>query len=410
MYKRFIAFVSIALAILLLAASFVSGVFVGRLGEDKPTKTDIHSTPKQSTSPADVSLIQEVFGQISHTYVEKIGSSKLINGAIEGMLKVLDDPYTRRLQKKDYGTFQEQTTGHFGGVGMELGLRDKELTVVAPIKNTPAFEAGIQSGDKIVKIDDVGTKDMSIEKAVKLIRGPKGSRVILEFTRNGDKPFIKELVRGDIKIPNVSGKILDNDIAYIKAHGFNTDSANDVLTELTELKEKGAKGVILDLRNNPGGLLNEAVSMSSIFIKSGPIVKVKARTGKTETFSASKTADDKIPLVVLVNKGSASASEIVAGAIQDTNRGVIVGEQSFGKGSVQTVIPLPDGSALVMTTAKYLTPKNRSLNKKGITPDVKIKLKKKDWHKMGSKDDPQLNKAKKVIQDLISGTKVKKAS
>ena len=222
-------------------------------------------------------------------------------------------------------------------------------------------------------------------------------------------PFNRDLTREQIKLPNISSKVVDKDIGVIKVHQFNSETSKDIRQELNDLKTKNAKGVIVDLRNNPGGLLNEAVAVSSIFIKSGPIVKIKQRTGKTDTMSASPGADDQIPLVLLVNQGSASASEIFAGAVQDTGRGVIVGEKTFGKGSVQTVVPLSDGSGLIMTTAIYLTPKNRSLNKHGINPDVKVKLGKKDWHKMSGPDDPQLIKAKEAIRDLMAGKKVKKA-
>ncbi len=405
MHKRLITFLSTLFIILLLAATFVSGILVGGIVTEKPSPK-IYTEPKKLSDPADLSLVQEVLAQIAHGYVEKVGSKKLIDGAVNGMIKSLKDPYTRRLKKKDYRHFQEQTTGHFGGVGMKLGLRKKELTVVAPIKDTPAERAGILAGDKIAKINNESTKDMAIEKAVKLIRGKKGSTVTLEFIRGKDQTFSKDLVREEIKIPNVSGKMLKPKIAYIKAHGFNTDSAKDILSELSDLKAKGATGVILDLRNNPGGLLDEAIKVSSLFIKSGPIVKVKSRTGKTDTFSASNGADDQIPLVILVNKGSASASEIVGGAVQDIGRGILVGEKTFGKGSVQTVIPLPDGSALVMTTAKYLTPNNRDLNKRGIKPDIVVKLKKKDWNNMGTLKDPQLKKAKAVIRDLRAGKKI----
>ena len=338
--------------------------------------------PKTGTSfedASDVSLIRDVLGEISHGYVEKVDRDKLINGAIDGMVKTLDDPYTRHLKKSDYSSFQEQTAGHFGGVGIELGIREDKLTVIAPIKDTPADRAGVQAGDLIEKINKTSTTGMPIGKAVKLIRGPEGSKVTLWFIRNGGKPFSKELTRAAIKLPNVSGRLIDKTFGFIRVHAFNENSAKDIRQELDDLKAKGAKGVIIDLRNNPGGLLNEAVQVSSIFIKSGPIVRVKSRDGKTDTLSASDNADDKTPLVVLVSRGSASASEIFAAAVQDRNRGIIIGEKTFGKASVQTVVPLPDGSGLVMTTAKYLTPKNRSLNKRGVTPDITVKMKKKNW-------------------------------
>jgi len=401
--KKFIGFIIVLFILLALTGSFVGGVMVGGVLSDKTSGNA--ARPPKFGNQADLEPIRAVMSEIGHGYVEKVKREKLIDGAINGMIKSLDDPYTRRLKPTDYGEFQTQTSGRFGGVGIELGMKDDKLTVVAPIKNTPADRAGVQSGDQIVKIDEQGTNGMPIEKAVKLIRGDEGSKVFLTLKRNGGEPFTKALTREQIKMPNVSGRVLDKNIGYVKIHAFNSDTTHDVRREMEDLKAKGIKGVIVDLRNNPGGLLNEAVSLSSLFIKSGPIVKVKSRTGKTQTYSANDGADDKIPLVVLVNQGSASASEIFAGAVQDTGRGVIVGEKTFGKGSVQTVISLDDGSGLVMTTAKYLTPKNRSLSKVGVMPDVRVKIPKKDFHKMSGPDDQQLNKAKEILRDLMAGKK-----
>lgn len=397
--KKFVVFIVVFFVLLTLTGTFVGGVFVGHIVWDKPGVTGPQSS--DSGYQGDLRRVDEVFSEISRGYVEKEKRKKLIDGAIDGMIKSLKDPYTRRLKPTAFGDFQTQTTGHFGGVGIELGMRDDKLTVVAPIKGTPADRAGVKTGDKIVKIDDKGTSGMAIEEAVKLIRGEKGTKVTLTFERDGGEPFPKTLTREEIKLPNVSSKVLDKDLGYVIVHAFNSDTTNDVRKEITDLKAKGIKGLIVDLRSNPGGLLNEAITLSSLFIKSGPIVKVKSRTGKTETYSAANGADDKIPLVVLVDQGSASASEIFAGAVQDTGRGVIIGEKTFGKGSVQTVIPLKDGGALVMTTAKYLTPKNRSLSKVGVKPDIVVKVAKKDFHKTGTKDDAQLNKAKEVLRELV---------
>ncbi len=422
--KKIIIVIGVLFLLLSLTITFVGGIMIGGVLADR--RIPDPQVPAQTKASGDLKQVQQVMDEIIHAYVEKPNRRKLIDGAIDGMIKSLDDPYTRRLKPSDYGEFQDQTTGHFGGVGIELGIKDKQLTVVAPIKGTPADRAGVHAGDKIIKIDEKSTKGMALEQAVKLIRGKEGTKVTLTFERNGGKPFAKELVREQIKLPNVSSKVLDKNLGYIRVHAFNTDTTGDVRKQLDELKEKGIKGVIVDMRNNPGGLLNEAVTISSLFIKSGPIVKVKERSGKTETLTANNGADDKVPLVVLVNKGSASASEIFAGAIQDTGRGVIVGEKTFGKGSVQTVFPLEDGSGLVMTTAKYLTPKNRSLNKKGITPDVVIALPKikpsvppgkplPKGHLKGlpaapSDDDAQVDKAKEVLRDVIAGKSFKKAS
>ncbi|MDP1808389.1 MAG: S41 family peptidase [Actinomycetota bacterium] len=396
--KKFIAFIVVFFVLLALTGTFVGGVVVGHVLSNKQSATAV---PPNSNNPSDLGPINEIMTEISHGYVDKIGRQKLVDGAVNGMIKTLGDPYTRRLKQSAYSDFETQTSGRFGGVGMELGMKDNKITVVAPIKGTPADRAGAQTGDRIVKIDSKETTGMALEQAVKLIRGDIGTKVTLTFVRNGGKPFTKALTREQIKMPNVSSKVLNNDIGYIQMLAFNSDTGRDVSQEMNALKTKKVKGMIVDLRNNPGGLLTEAISLSSLFIKSGPIVKVKSRTGKIETFTANNGADDKIPLVVLVNRGSASASEIFAGAIQDTGRGVIVGEKSFGKGSVQTVIPLNDGSALIMTTAKYLTPKNRLLSKVGVMPDVVIKLPMKDFHKVGTASDVQLNKAKEVLRGLI---------
>lgn len=409
MNKKVVAFIGVLFLLFFLTVSFVAGFAVGNVGKQVQDNRTQSELPKEDGTVADLGPVREVFGQLAHGYVDKINRQKLIDGAVDGMIKALGDPYTRRLKKTDYQSFQEHTTGHFGGVGIELGMRENKLTVMAPIKNTPADKAGIQAGDRIVKINDTTTKGMALQKAVKLIRGESGTKVTLTLERNGGKSFSRDLVREEIKMPNVSGRVLDKNIGYIKVHAFNNDTAKDVKAELDGLKAKNIKGAIVDLRNNPGGLLNEAVQVSSIFIKKGAIVKVKSRSGRTDTYTANNGADDQIPLAVLVNRGSASASEIFAGAVQDTGRGVIVGERTFGKASVQTVIPLADGSGLVMTTAKYFTPKGRSLSKHGVEPDVKIKLPKKDFHKMSRDDDPQLIKAKEVIRDLMTGTKVKKA-
>lgn len=405
--KKFVVFIIVFAALLALTGTFVGGVLVGHvlLNNQSPI-----AVPPASNNQSDLGPINEVLTKISQGYVDKESSQKLIDGAIEGMIKTLGDPYTRRLKPTAFGEFETQTSGHFGGVGIELGMKNDKLTVVAPIKGTPADRAGVQTGDRIVKIDKKDTTGMALEQAVKLIRGNVGTKVTLTFVRGGGKPFAKTLTREQIKVPNVTGQVLDNDLGYIKVLAFNSETAHDVRQEIDKLKAKNVKGMIVDLRNNPGGLLTEAISLSSLFIKSGPIVKVKARTGKIETFGANNGADAKIPLVVLVNQGSASASEIFAGAVQDTGRGVIVGQKTFGKGSVQTVIPLKDGSALIMTTAKYLTPKNRSLSKVGVKPDVVVKMPMKDFHEMGTANDVQLKKAKEVLQELIAGKHFKKAS
>lgn len=400
--KKLLVVGLVILSLMLLLGSFLSGFVVGGIYYSNKALSSQNQEVEREISKSKLDLLEDVLNQVETSYVEKPKKQKLINGAIDGLLKALDDPYTRHLRKKAFHEFQEQTSGHFGGVGIELGMRDDHLTVVAPIRNTPAERAGVQAGDIITTINDRSTKGMSIQEAVELIRGEPGTKVTLGMQRNGKEQFKVTLVRDEIKVPNVTGKVLDDKrVGYVMIHSFNEETGKDLKAEIDSLKAKGIQGLILDLRNNPGGLLTEAVNVANLFIKSGPIVKVKSRTGQTETYSANATADDKLPLVILVNKGSASASEIVAGAVQDSGRGVIIGERTFGKGSVQQVIQLKDGSALVLTVAKYLTPKGRSLNKRGVNPDIEVKVDKKQLHKLSGKDDPQLNKAIEVIEQKL---------
>jgi len=391
----------------LVALALLSGVFAGGfyLGGVHETQKFINAATYQS----DIELFQRVFTIVKSQYYKKESSRKLVDGAIDGMLKALKDPYTRRLKGDHYQGLEEETSGKFSGVGMYLGTLDHKIIVISPIKDTPAATAGLKAKDEIIKIDNKSTEGMTVQQAAKLIRGKEGTHVILTIKSGPKKPVDVDLKRAQIKVPNVIGKIKDGNIGVINIHQFSENTGDDVKAELDKLKSKGAKGIILDLRSNPGGLLGEAVTTASNFIAAGkPIVRSEPRRGEEKVLKAYGEAQDtKIPLVVLVDRGSASASEIVTGAIQDYKRGIIVGEKTFGKGLVQTVLALPDNSGLVITTARYLTPKRRSLNKKGIKPDVVVKFGKK--HKLGKKD-VQLDKAKEIIKDLIAGKKIKKAN
>ncbi len=401
MPKRILIIVGVLLAIAFATGVFVSGFFIGTLFQ-----TDNTPSISLGGSGKKLGVASEVFDIVRDQYVDKESKRKLQDGAIDGILKALDDPYTRRLKGDHFKILEEQTNGRFSGVGIEISTEDGKLIVVSPIKNTPAAKAGVEAKDLIVKIDGKSTEDMDIQEAVKLIRGEEGSKVVLTFVRNGGKPFDVEIIRQDIKVPNVSGEIIDGDIGYINILQFSESTGKDVDKELKSLKEKGAAGIIIDLRSNPGGLLEEAVIVSSSFIKTGePVVKIKPRDGKSETkLSTGKSADTEIPLVILVDKGSASASEIVAGAIQDHGRGEIVGEKTFGKGSVQSVITLSDGSGLVITTAKYLTPDGRSLSGKGIKPDVVVE---RDMEAHKSGDDNQLDVGVKTLREIMDSKKGK---
>ncbi|MFQ3573874.1 MAG: S41 family peptidase [Thermodesulfovibrionales bacterium] len=334
----------------------------------------------------DLKLFTEVLSLIRKNYVEEVKTKDIIQGAIKGMVTSLD-PHSAYLTPEAYKELQVETKGEFGGIGIQIGIKDNILTVIAPIDDTPAFRAGIKAGDKILKINNESTKNMSIHDAVAKMRGKKGTSITLTIHREGMKePKDYTIIRDIIKIKSVKAKMLQDNIGYIKLTQFQEASARDMVKALDNLKKEGMNALILDLRNDPGGLLNSAVEVVEHFLPPHKlVVYIKGKKGeKTEYFTErEKPGYTDIPMVVLVNQGSASASEIVAGALKDWNRAVIVGVQTFGKGSVQSLIPLSDGSGLRLTTAKYYTPKGTSIQGVGITPDIIVKLESKD-----SKDIP----------------------
>ena len=320
-------------------------------------------------------LFSEVLSMVQKNYVEEISSKDLIYGAIKGMLSNLD-PHSAFMTPEMYKEMQVDTKGEFGGLGIQIGVKDKTLTVISPIEDTPAYRAGIKAGDKIIKIDGQPTKDMTLTEAVDKMRGPKGTNVTITIYRDDfAQPKDFTITRDIIKIQSVKSKVLDGDIGYVRISQFQEKTSDDLEKALKEFDEKKVKAVILDLRNDPGGLLNMAVDVSGEFLPSGKlVVYIKGRSGEKDEFFTNNTKPrTEIPMVVLVNEGSASASEIVAGALQDWGRAVILGTQTFGKGSVQTVIGLSDGSGLRLTTAKYYTPKDRSIQNTGIKPDIEVK-------------------------------------
>ena len=333
--------------------------------------------------------IQVVKGQ----YVGTAEGPLLMTGSLKGMVNSLGDPYSVYLDPKMYSELMLETKGSFGGVGIVLGVKDKQLTVVAPIEGTPAETAGILSGDLIVKIDGQDTKDMALDEAVGKIRGKEGSKVTLTIQRTGQEGEEYSLTRATIVLKSVSGKILENGIGYIRLSMFSETTGNDFTQKMSELTEQGMTSLILDLRNNPGGLIGESVKVARLLVPQGPIVSVIGKDGERET-SQSYLEKTPSPLVVLINGGSASASEIVAGAIQDTGAGKLIGVKTFGKGSVQRIIPLDKDSAVKITIAEYHTPKDRSIHGKGIEPDIVVEMPKdKD-----AKSDPQLDKAIEVLK------------
>ncbi len=327
----------------------------------------------------DLRVFADVLGILQKEYVEETKSKDLIYGAIKGMLETLD-PHSAFLPPQMYKEMQEETRGRFEGLGIEITIRDGVLTVVSPIEDTPAFKAGIQAGDQILKIDGEVTKNLTLMEAVKRMRGPKGSKVSLTIMREGfSKPKEFTLIRDVIPIRSVRYELLEKQYGYIRLSQFQEKTDIEFQKAIKTLEDEakgGLKGLILDLRNNPGGLLDQAVKISDYFIDSGLIVSIEGRREEHKMRFNAHPQDNTLkhlPLVVLVNGGSASGAEIVAGAIQDHGRGIILGTQTFGKGSVQTIFSLKDGSGLRLTTARYYTPSGRSIQAKGIVPDIIVK-------------------------------------
>ena len=318
----------------------------------------------------------DVFNQIRRAYVEEVDDETLLENAIRGMLSGLD-PHSDYLDPDSFDTLQSHTTGEFGGLGIEVGMENGFIKVVAPIDDTPAQKAGIQPGDLIIQIDKQPIKGLSLQEAVALMRGPKGSSVRLHILREGVKaPIELDLKRDIITVASVRGEMLQPGYGYLRISQFQSRTGEDLRKELKKLKasRSGLQGLVLDLRNNPGGLLQASVQVVDTFIDEGLIVYTEGRLPNAfSRYMASQSSPaDTTPLVVLINGGSASASEIVAGALQDHRRAIILGTQSFGKGSVQTVIPLSEESAIKLTTARYYTPGGRSIQAQGIIPDIVV--------------------------------------
>ena len=327
----------------------------------------------------DLKVFTDVIGLIQKDYVEETKSKDLVYGAIKGMLETLD-PHSAFMPPNMYKEMQEETRGRFEGLGIEITVKDGILTVVSPIEGTPAYRAGVLAGDQIIKIDGEPTKNFTLMDSVKRLRGPRGTKVTITIMREGlTKPKEFTLVRDVIPVRSVRHELLEKNYGYIRLSQFQekTDGEFEKAMKALEEENKGVlKSLVLDLRNNPGGLLDQAVKISDRFIESGLIVSVEGRKEdqKMKFYAHADANVSRYPLVVLVNGGSASGAEIVAGAIQDHGRGILVGTQTFGKGSVQTIIPLKDGSGLRLTTARYYTPSGRSIQAKGIVPDIIVKL------------------------------------
>ncbi|HEV8617502.1 MAG TPA: S41 family peptidase [Methylomirabilota bacterium] len=322
-------------------------------------------------------LFTEVLSIVQTQYVDEVPPKDLIYNAIKGTLRGLD-PHSSFLDPESYKEMQVETSGSFGGLGIEITLKDDILTVVSPIEGTPAYKAGLHTGDRIVKIDGLVTKDMQLPDAVKRMRGKPGTKVTISVVREGwTEPKDFDIIREQIRVQSVRTHNLGDGVEYLKLRQFQEQSPHDLEAALDRFSKEGMKALILDLRNNPGGLLTAAVEVSEKFVDDGKLVvytEGRVRNQNMRFSAHAKKGYASMPMVVLVNQGSASASEIVAGALQDWGRAMIVGTQTFGKGSVQTIIPLSDGSGLRLTTAKYFTPKGRSIHGKGITPDIVVEV------------------------------------
>lgn len=331
------------------------------------------SMATQDDPYAALGRFSDVLDLVEKNYVHEVTRDELVNGAIKGMLEQLD-PHSTYMEPEEFQEMQIRTSGEFGGIGIEITLRDGRLTVIAPIEDTPAFEAGLKSGDTILEIDGQSTQGISLLEAVNKIRGPKGSTVSLTLIHQGEsKPYTVAIKRATIPIRGAKSNELEPGYLYLRLMSFNENTTKEMREALADYTKKNElKGIVLDMRGNPGGLLNQAVAVADTFLSGGNIVYIKGRDDASrEDFNARTSPSDvTAPMVVLINAGSASASEIVAGALQDRKRALILGERSFGKATVQTIIPLSDGSGIKLTKALYYTPGGRSIQAEGIVPDI----------------------------------------
>ena len=334
-------------------------------------------------------------GKIRSSYVGEYTDKKLFEGAMHGLVESLDDPYSEYMDEKGFARLNEMTDGTFGGIGVVLGQRNKEFVVVSPMEGSPGAKAGIEAGDKILKVNDVDTKGRTLEDVVSTIRGKKGTSVKLLLEHKNGQQFTADIVRDDIKVQSVAGRMLpDSKIGYIRIAMFNENTGEEFKKAYEKLEQEGMQATLLDLRHNPGGLLTECVKVSNYIVPKGPVVSITDKKGNTKVYE-SKLEKVKYPLAVLIDHGSASASEIVSAAVQDTKAGKLFGVKTYGKGCVQSVFHITTKTGLKLTTAMYYTPSGRSIHKVGVTPDVEIELPEK------ATVDVQLNKAEEYLRDEL---------
>ncbi len=378
-----------AIKFLILTLVFVFGFHFGR------TQT-IFSSPED----VDFSLLWETYYNLEKNFLgfEDVPKDAFVYGAVKGMVEALEDPYTVFLDPEKSESFLENIAGNFEGVGMEIGIREDELRVISPIKGTPAEEAGMRPGDVIIAVDGVSTKNMSLGEAVNEIRGPKGTSVVLSILRQGQDLDIT-IVRDVISIPSFSWDLIENDVAHVRLHHFHEGMTNEFSELVNSLIGSPAKGIILDLRNNPGGSLAVVRSITGWFLERDSVVVTSYEKGvKLEHKAKGNPVLAHYPMVVIINEGSASASEIMASALRDNRDVVIVGQTSFGKGSIQSLVRLVRGSLLKITVSEWFTPKGDAINEQGVVPDIEVEMTPEDFE---NEIDPQLEKAIEVLMEII---------
>lgn len=395
------------LSVILFIISFGMGVVVGKTWYVKQQITDengavqiekvLNLNRSINKSSVDFNQFWDVWDKIKSSYVkEPVKDVDLLYGAIQGLVGSLGDPYSLYFPPKEAEEFAKDLSGELEGIGAEIGIKNNQLMVISPLPDSPAEKAGLRPGDKIFNIDTESTFGMDVNTAVSKIRGAANTKVVLTIVRDKEtKPVDVTITRSKINLPAVLFSMKPNNIAYLRIMQFNEDTMPQMDTYIKQIKSQSAKGVILDLRNNPGGYLDSAIEMASLWVTSGSVVSEKGRDGRSKEHETSGPHPlSGIKTVVLVNKGSASASEIVAGALQDTHKAVLIGEQTFGKGSVQDLQAFPDGSALKLTIAEWFTPSGKNINKEGIKPNIEVK---EDWENEKIGEDVMVDKALEIF-------------
>ncbi|QBI18776.1 S41 family peptidase [Egibacter rhizosphaerae] len=395
--------VFVVLLLVALVGGLTYGAYLWGLQQDSGGVVDATGAGTEATSdpyPEELAPLIETFEELTEGAVDAPDADELLDAAIDGMLEELDDPYAEFYEPAEYATFSESLDGTYSGVGMELQETPDGLFIVTVFEGSPAQEAGLRSGDQIVEVEGEDVRDAPINSVVDEVRGDEGTEVSIGVERNGEELHF-DVGRAEIEIPLLDAELLDDGQGYVELNQFTSGAGDTVREAVNGLLDDGADGLVLDLRGNPGGLLNEAVEVASVFVDEGPVVTVEA-SDEAETFEASGDAVDA-PLVVLVDGGSASASEIVAGAIQDAGRGQLVGEPTFGKGTVQAIRSLSDGSGLKFTNAQYFTPSGESIEEIGVQPDRLVEVDEDEAAEAENGPDEQLDAAQEELRQIIAG-------